>query len=98
MHEKLSRHTPQPASVCHHHFRGWRRIKSLASVVQSHSHAPSPPEPLTAMITNEVFSCFAFYGTLLIIKMYIVAIITGQVRLRKKVRVCGQDEKWKNLL
>lgn len=100
MHEKLSRHTPQPASVCHHHFRGGRRIKSLASVVHSHFHAPSPlvPQPLTAMITNEVFSCFVFYGTLLVIKMYIVAITTGQVRLRKKVRVCGQDEQWKNLL
>lgn len=81
-------------------FQGWRRIKSLASVVHSHFHAPSPlvPQPLTAMITNEVFSCFVFYGTLLVIKMYIVAIITGQVRLRKKVRVCGQDEQWKNLL
>lgn len=32
-----------------------------------------------------VFSCFVFYGVLLVIKMYIIAIITGQVRLRKKV-------------
>lgn len=37
------------------------------------------------MIRNEVFSCFVFYGVLLVIKMYIIAIITGQVRLRKKV-------------
>lgn len=34
---------------------------------------------------DPVFSCFAFYGVLLVIKMYIIAIITGQVRLRKKV-------------
>lgn len=38
-----------------------------------------------AMITNEVFSCFVFYAVLLVIKMYVIAIITGQVRLRKKV-------------
>ncbi|XP_066517297.1 prostaglandin E synthase [Hoplias malabaricus] len=36
------------------------------------------------MLGNPVFSCFTFYGTLLILKMYIIAIITGQVRLRKK--------------
>ncbi|MGH0167936.1 UNVERIFIED_CONTAM: hypothetical protein FKN15_053781 [Acipenser sinensis] len=38
------------------------------------------------MLDNEAFGSFVFYSTLLIIKMYIVAIITGQVRLRKKVR------------
>ena len=37
------------------------------------------------MIRNEVFSCFVFYGVLLVVKMYIIAIITGQIRLRKKV-------------
>lgn len=34
---------------------------------------------------DPVFSCFVFYGVLLVVKMYILAIITGQVRLRKKV-------------
>lgn len=34
---------------------------------------------------NQVFSCFVFYGVLLVMKMYIIAIITGQMRLRKKV-------------
>lgn len=84
---------PQPASMRHRYF-----IKTLASLVHSHFHAPSQPvtQTLTAMITSEVFSCFVFYGTLLTIKMYIVAIITGQVRLRKKVRACGQDEERKN--
>lgn len=37
------------------------------------------------MITNEVFSCFVFYAVLLVLKMYVIAVITGQVRLRKKV-------------
>lgn len=37
------------------------------------------------MMNNEAFSCFVFYSVLLVIKMYILAIITGQVRLRKKV-------------
>ena len=41
------------------------------------------------MLGNPVFSCFVFYATLLILKMYIIAIITGQVRLRKKVRLEG---------
>ena len=49
------------------------------------------------MITSEVFACFVFYGTLLVIKMYVVAIITGQVRLRKKVRACAPGERWKRL-
>lgn len=33
-----------------------------------------------------MFMSFTFYSTILILKMYVVAIITGQVRLRKKVR------------
>lgn len=33
-----------------------------------------------------MFLSFAFYSTVLIVKMYVVAIITGQVRLRNKVR------------
>lgn len=40
-----------------------------------------------SMLQNEVLLCFAFYSTILIVKMFVVAIITGQVRLRKKVRV-----------
>lgn len=39
----------------------------------------------SVMIRNEVFSSFVFYAVLLIIKMYVVAIVTGQLRLRKKV-------------
>lgn len=59
------------------------------SLVHSHFHALSKrvTQTLIAMITSEVFSCFAFYGALLVIKMYIIAIITGQLRLRRKVRV-----------
>lgn len=80
-HERPSPHTPSPPPS------GWRRVKSLASLVHSHfhTHPLSRSQPLPAMITSEVFSCFVFYGALLVIKMYIVAIITGQVRLRKKV-------------
>nr|XP_046230615.1 prostaglandin E synthase [Scatophagus argus] len=43
------------------------------------------------MIKNEVFSCFVFYGALLVIKMYIIAVITGQVRLRKKAFANPED-------
>lgn len=39
----------------------------------------------STMMGNTVFLSFAFYSTILILKMYVVAIITGQVRLRKKV-------------
>ncbi|TWW66377.1 prostaglandin E synthase [Takifugu rubripes] len=79
--------------MCHHHFRGWRRIKSLASLVQPHFHALSKrvTQTLIAMIVSEVFSCFAFYGALLVIKMYIIAIITGQVRLRRKAFANPED-------
>lgn len=47
----------------------------------------SPPNfpKMALLIRNDVFSCFVFYGVLLVVKMYIIAIITGQVRLRKKV-------------
>lgn len=45
----------------------------------------------TKMIENEAFSSFAFFGTLLVIKMYIIAIITGQVRLRKKAFANPED-------
>ncbi|KAI5615503.1 prostaglandin E synthase [Silurus asotus] len=39
---------------------------------------------MDAMLENPVFSSFVFYSTLLILKMYTIAVITGQVRLRKK--------------
>lgn len=48
---------------------------------------------MSAMIRNEVFSCFVFYGVLLVLKMYIIAIITGQVRLRKKVSGCIREQR-----
>ncbi|XP_067825990.1 prostaglandin E synthase [Heptranchias perlo] len=40
---------------------------------------------------NQVFACFTFYSTLLILKMYVVAIITGQLRLRRKAFVNPED-------
>ncbi|TSK82117.1 Prostaglandin E synthase [Bagarius yarrelli] len=43
------------------------------------------------MLGNSVFSCFVFYSTLLILKMYTLAVITGQVRLRKKAFANPED-------
>ncbi|NXD14700.1 PTGES synthase, partial [Nothocercus nigrocapillus] len=43
------------------------------------------------MMENEVFMSFMFYSTVLILKMYVVAIITGQVRLRKKAFANPED-------
>ncbi|XP_056396974.1 prostaglandin E synthase isoform X1 [Hyla sarda] len=40
---------------------------------------------------NKVFLSFVFYSTLLIMKMYILAIITGQIRLRKKAFANPED-------
>ncbi|XP_075691307.1 prostaglandin E synthase [Rhinoderma darwinii] len=40
---------------------------------------------------NQVFLSFVFYSTLLIVKMYILAIITGQIRLRKKAFANPED-------
>ncbi|XP_075375869.1 uncharacterized protein LOC142418213 isoform X3 [Mycteria americana] len=48
--------------------------------------APSPK-----MMENAVFMSFTFYSTILILKMYVVAIITGQVRLRKKAFANPED-------
>ncbi|NXR03427.1 PTGES synthase, partial [Sagittarius serpentarius] len=48
--------------------------------------APSPK-----MMENKVFMSFTFYSTILILKMYVVAIITGQVRLRKKAFANPED-------
>lgn len=86
--------------------------ESKASQAAAHSHFHASFQLLTqtptAMITSDVFSCFVFYGALMVLKMYVVAIITGQVRLRKKVRVCEAgrtagttlvitSEKWCNI-
>ncbi|NXT35780.1 PTGES synthase, partial [Pelecanoides urinatrix] len=43
------------------------------------------------MMENTVFMSFTFYSTILILKMYVVAIITGQVRLRKKAFANPED-------
>ncbi|XP_075375871.1 prostaglandin E synthase-like isoform X5 [Mycteria americana] len=43
------------------------------------------------MMENAVFMSFTFYSTILILKMYVVAIITGQVRLRKKAFANPED-------
>lgn len=40
---------------------------------------------------NQVFLSFVFYSTLLIVKMYLLAIITGQIRLRKKAFANPED-------
>ncbi|KAM8828387.1 prostaglandin E synthase [Spinachia spinachia] len=46
---------------------------------------------MAALVTSEAFSCFGFYGVLLVLKMYMLAIITGQVRLRKKAFANPED-------
>ncbi|XP_030063714.1 prostaglandin E synthase [Microcaecilia unicolor] len=43
------------------------------------------------MLENEVFSSFTLYGTILILKMYLIAIVTGQLRLRKKAFLNPED-------
>ncbi|XP_056314018.1 prostaglandin E synthase [Danio aesculapii] len=43
------------------------------------------------MLGSDIQLCFIFYSTLLILKMYIIAIITGQVRLRKKAFANPED-------
>lgn len=43
------------------------------------------------MLNNEVFSCFVFYAVLLVLKMYIISIIVGQLRLRKKAFANPED-------
>ncbi|XP_023663634.1 prostaglandin E synthase [Paramormyrops kingsleyae] len=43
------------------------------------------------MLDNKVFASFAFYSVLLIFKMYVIAVITGQVRLRKKAFANPED-------
>ncbi|XP_060768342.1 prostaglandin E synthase [Neoarius graeffei] len=46
---------------------------------------------MDALLENPVFSCFVFYSTLLILKMYTIAVITGQVRLRNKAFANPED-------
>ena len=43
------------------------------------------PAPVLALVRGQALPAFLLCSTLLVIKMYVVAIITGQVRLRKKV-------------
>ncbi|XP_039201062.1 prostaglandin E synthase [Crotalus tigris] len=43
------------------------------------------------MMENEIFASFLFFATLLILKMYATAILTGQVRLRKKAFANPED-------
>uniref|UniRef100_A0A8B9CVQ8 Prostaglandin E synthase n=1 Tax=Anser brachyrhynchus TaxID=132585 RepID=A0A8B9CVQ8_9AVES len=59
---------------------GWKRCRR-----------PGSSDPSPTMMENKVFLSFAFYGTVLIVKMYVVAIITGQVRLRKKAFANPED-------
>ncbi|XP_078392063.1 prostaglandin E synthase-like [Cetorhinus maximus] len=40
---------------------------------------------------NPVFACYTFYSTLLILKLYTLAVITGQLRLHKKAFVNPED-------
>ncbi|XP_030005883.1 prostaglandin E synthase [Sphaeramia orbicularis] len=46
---------------------------------------------MAALFSSDVFSCFVFYGVLLVLKMYIIAIITGQARLRNKAFANPED-------
>ncbi|XP_053138368.1 prostaglandin E synthase [Hemicordylus capensis] len=43
------------------------------------------------MMENEAFASFVVFGTLLVLKMYLLAVITGQVRLRKKAFANPED-------
>ncbi|XP_001369224.3 prostaglandin E synthase isoform X2 [Monodelphis domestica] len=49
------------------------------------------PASAHKMMDNEVFVNFLLYSTILVIKMYLVAVITGQVRLRKKAFANPED-------
>ncbi|KAM5149114.1 LOW QUALITY PROTEIN: prostaglandin E synthase, partial [Callospermophilus lateralis] len=45
-----------------------------------------------AVVSGQVFSAFMLCSTLLVIKMYVVAVITGQVRLPKKAFANPKDD------
>uniref|UniRef100_A0A671GA03 Torsin-1A n=1 Tax=Rhinolophus ferrumequinum TaxID=59479 RepID=A0A671GA03_RHIFE len=49
------------------------------------------PAPVLAIVSGQVLPAFLLCSTLLIIKMYVVAVITGQVRLRKKAFANPED-------
>ncbi|XP_028381252.1 prostaglandin E synthase [Phyllostomus discolor] len=49
------------------------------------------PPPVLALVSGQVLPAFLLCSTLLIIKMYVVAVITGQVRLRKKAFANPED-------
>ncbi|KAJ0012967.1 hypothetical protein NQD34_017301 [Periophthalmus magnuspinnatus] len=46
---------------------------------------------METLLNNQVFCCFVFYAVLLVIKMYIISIIVGQLRLRKKAFANPED-------
>ncbi|XP_038672200.1 prostaglandin E synthase-like [Scyliorhinus canicula] len=46
---------------------------------------------MTLNLQNEVFCSFIFYAVLSIIKMFALAVLTGQVRLRKKAFANPED-------
>lgn len=88
-----------PVSTRHSPLCGWRqhRLKKVLPPGQTLTFPAEgaaaaavelwfPSRHTAVMIRNEVFSCFVFYAVLLVVKMYVIAIITGQVRLRKKAR------------
>ncbi|KAK2535159.1 Ptges [Columba livia] len=80
-------------------------IRLKSGTTSAFSPSPSPPtapagSPLAGtaaggtfprVMENKVLMSFAFYSTILILKMYVVAIITGQVRLRKKAFANPED-------
>ncbi|CAL8341873.1 unnamed protein product [Arctogadus glacialis] len=79
-------------------------FKARRSSAHSHSHAHSRTTEtflilhersdfthITTMLRSDVFSCFVFYAVLLILKMYFLAILTGQLRLRKKAFANPED-------
>ncbi|XP_047686884.1 prostaglandin E synthase isoform X1 [Prionailurus viverrinus] len=49
------------------------------------------PAPVLALVRGQALPAFLLCSTLLVIKMYVVAIITGQVRLRKKAFANPED-------
>ncbi|MBZ3888226.1 Prostaglandin E synthase [Sciurus carolinensis] len=49
------------------------------------------PTPSLATVSGQALPAFLLCSTLLVIKMYVVAVITGQVRLRKKAFANPED-------
>uniref|UniRef100_A0A670KGT4 Prostaglandin E synthase n=2 Tax=Podarcis muralis TaxID=64176 RepID=A0A670KGT4_PODMU len=67
------------------------KLLSLLLSIHSSGNSIDPSLPMQKMMENEAFVSFIFFGTLLVIKMYAVAVITGQVRLRKKAFANPED-------